>query len=130
MGYRSNVVYALEFRELNCKRKFVVMAKLDPQFNEALKECEHVDDDKLYLYAEFDWVKWYDDYEDVKCHMDMLSHLDENKLDGVSAKFVRVGEEHDDIEEIVYAGEDAPDAWSIAIGADTHIHNEYRPKGE
>ena len=130
MGYRSNVVYALEFRELNCKRKFVVMAKLDPQFNEALKECEHVDDDKLYLYAEFDWVKWYDDYEDVKCHMDMLSHLDENKLDGVSAKFVRVGEEHDDIEEIVYAGEDAPDAWSIAIGANTYIHNEYRPKGE
>ena len=130
MGYRSNVAYALEFRELNCKRKFVVMAKLDPQFNEALKECEHVDDDKLYLYAEFDWVKWYDDYEDVKCHMDMLSHLDENKLDGVSAKFVRVGEEHDDIEEIVYAGEDAPDAWSIAIGANTYIHNEYRPKGE
>lgn len=130
MGYRSNVAYALEFRELNCKRKFVVMAKLDPQFNEALKECKHVDDDKLYLYAEFDWVKWYDDYEDVKCHMDMLSHLDENKLDGVSAKFVRVGEEHDDIEEIVYAGEDAPDAWSIAIGADTHIHNDYRKKGE
>ena len=130
MGYRSNVAYALEFRELNCKRKFVVMAKLDPQFNEALKECEHVDDDKLYLYAEFDWVKWYDDYDDVKCHMDMLSHLDENKLDGVSAKFVRIGEEHDDIEEIVYAGEDAPDAWSIGIGATTHIHNEYRPKGE
>ena len=130
MGYRSDVTYALEFRELNCKRKFVVMAKLDPVFNEALKECEHVDDDKLFMYAEFTWVKWYDNFDDVQCHTKMLDHIQENKLDGVSAKFIRMGEEMEDAEEMVYEGEDAPNAWDIAVGVTRHIYNEYNRKGE
>lgn len=130
MGYRSDVVYALEFRELNCKRKFVALAKLNPKFNEALKECEHVDDDKLYMYANFDYVKWYDEYEDVKCHMEMLESITENEYDGVSARFARMGEENDDIEEFVYEGKDCPDAWSIHVGVTRRVFNEYAKRGD
>jgi hypothetical protein len=130
MGYRSDVSYALEFRELSCKRKFVSVAKLDPVYGMALKECEHVDDDELYIWAKFDWVKWYDEYEDVSCHMSMLSHIADDKLDGVSAKFVRIGEEIEDTEEMVFEGEDCPHAWDIKIGASRYIINDYKKEGE
>jgi len=130
MGYRSDVTYAILFRELSCKRKFVAIAKLNPQFNEALKECEHVDDDKLFIYADFNYVKWYDEDEDVQCHMQMLDSISTNELDGVSAKFVRMGEENDDIEEMVFEGEDCPNGWSIHVGVSRHVYNEYAKRGD
>jgi hypothetical protein len=105
MGYRSDVTYAIEFKDLETKRKFVAVNKLHPQFIKALKECEEVDTDNLYIIYEANCVKWYETFEDVSWHMDMLSAIEEEETEGVAAKFIRIGEEHDDIEEIEYQGD-------------------------
>jgi len=127
MGYRSDVTYAIRFRELSCKRKFVSLYKLHPVFSKALNECHGVDDDELRISAKFDWVKWYESYDDVKCHMQMLESIEADDLDGVSAKFARVGEESDDTEEIEWQGDDAPHSSDIEVYVvnQPQIYNRY-----
>lgn len=48
------------------------------------------------VYIGFNYVKWYDGYEDVDAIMDGLDHLEEK---GYSYHFIRIGEDYDDIEE-------------------------------
>jgi len=101
MGYRSDVAYVIQFDTIERKREFVALRKLVPETYKALSECKCVDDDSLYITAEFEYVKWYEGYDDVEMHMNMLRELDgdgESGVVGVGAQFIRVGEEADDIE--------------------------------
>ena len=127
MAYRSDVTYAILFRELSCKRKFVSLYKLHPVFSKALNECHGVDDDELRISAKFDWVHWYETYDDVKCHMQMLESIEADDLDGVSAKFARVGEESDDTDELEWQGYDAPHSSDIEVYVVNHpqVYNRY-----
>lgn len=123
MGYRSEVAYVIEFDDMQIKKEWVALAKLDEQFNRALKECKFVDDmEKAYISAYFAHVKWYDDSEDVKTHMRMLNSLDaEDCMEGISARFMRIGEEDNDNEDEAF-GEDGYD---IPMYISRHIDTEY-----
>jgi hypothetical protein len=127
MGYRSDVTYAIVFRDMECKRKFVALNKLHPQYHKALEECLGIDDEELTISAVFESVKWYDSFSDVQCHMKMLESIVDDKLDGVSAKFARAGEEGDDVEEMHFQGSDAPSAIEIGIGTyvSSNVFNNY-----
>ena len=127
MGYRSDVTYAIVFRDIECKRKFVALNKLHPQYHKALEECLDIDDEELTIVAVFESVKWYDSFSDVQSHMQMLESIVNDKLDGVSAKFARAGEEGDDVEEMHYQGSDAPLATDIGIGTyvSSKVFNNY-----
>ena len=105
MGYRSEVTYAIEFKDLETKRKFVALRKLNPRFSEVLGECFEVDSDLLNIIFEHRYIKWDEGYEDVRNHMNMLREIEDEQLEGVAAKFVRIGEEADDVDEIIYQGD-------------------------
>jgi hypothetical protein len=105
MGYRSEVTYAIEFKDVDTKIKFVALRKLNPRFSEALGECLEVDSDLLNIIFEHRYIKWDVGYEGVRNHMDMLREIEEEEMEGVAAKFVRIGEEADDVEEIIYQGD-------------------------
>lgn len=120
MGYRSEVTYAIQFRNLDYKHKFVALNKIHPRFTKALEECEEVETDNLFIIFEATYIKWYDGYEDVLCHTEMLQAIEEEEIEGVAAKLVRIGEEHGDVEELCYQGDldYTPSAEEIQIGAE------------
>jgi len=128
MGYRSEVTYAIEFKDLDTKRKFVALHKLRPEYVEVLNECIEVDSDLLYIIFEHNYIKWYEGYEGVNNHMQMLREIEEEEMEGIAAKFVRIGEEAGDVEEICYQGDQdfTPDGGGIPIEAEVVsriIHN-------
>ncbi len=124
MGYRSDVTYAIAFKDIDAKRKFVALNKIHPRYSKALEECQEVESDLLYIIFEHNYVKWYDGYEDVAWHMDMLSDIDADSIDGVAAKLVRIGEDHGDVEELHFQGDSdyEPNAEEIPIEA--HVVSE------
>jgi hypothetical protein len=107
MGYTSDVAYAVNFKDVETKQKFVALAKIHPEFSAAIKECEYIDEDKKYFKFYAQNVKWYDDYDDVKMHMHMLELVNEAPWSEVAGgKFVRSGEELGDTEEQYYGVND------------------------
>ena len=128
MGYRSDVTYAIEFKDLDTKRKFVALHKLNAQYKEALDDCYEVDSDGLYIIFEANYIKWYDGYEEVVAHTKMLEAIENEEMEGVAARLVRIGEESGDVEEIDYQGDGdyTPNAGEIPIEAEVVsriIHN-------
>jgi hypothetical protein len=116
MGYRSNVAYTIRFTGDDDKAIeqsfycFLAEAKL--KFPSAVSDTDLKIDEKNFRLNFFaSDVKWYEDYEDVKCHMSLLQlaqdwaeNVDEENGDTKGNKyiggiFVRVGEETDDITE-------------------------------
>ena len=130
MGYRSEVAYGIkvddivwnddateEDKNLSADGIFLLMLT-EMQQDEVAKKCfDSTNDINDYLtidkeartikfYA--DSVKWYDSYEDVKCH-ERLYHIMEEYANlynssasmenPVSCSFTRIGEEVEDIEE-------------------------------
>jgi len=124
MGYRSDVTYAIEFKDLDTKRKFVALNKLHPCFIKALEECEEVDTDNLFIIYEANHVKWYESFDDVKWHMDMLTSIEEETMEGIAAKFVRIGEEYDDVEVIEYQGDQDNEPMASEIPIEAHTISE------
>jgi len=130
MGYRSEVAYGIkvddivwnddateEDKNLSADGIFLLMLT-EMQGDEVAKKCfDSTNDINDYLtidkeartikfYA--DSVKWYDSYEDVKCHerlyemMVEYAELYDSKQgmeNPVSCSFTRIGEEVEDIEE-------------------------------
>lgn len=134
MGYRSEVGYVIAFEDKDLFNQFIVQAKLDPVYELCWKaEYEttftQVLEDKLMLKFHATDVKWYDEYEDVKCHEALLNlasdyiekynnHMvasDTEQTDTlVSWSFIRIGEELDDNEH--RTGGDGYNLWeSIGI---------------
>lgn len=132
MGYRSIVAYTIRFtplisleaesdrlitdsptdEELNqCKASFnVFLAEAKSKLSGAFDDkCLTVDMDNMAINFFADYVKWYEDYDDVKCHealMDLSKEWAEesdvpfkggNK--NIGGIFMRIGEEMDDIVE-------------------------------
>jgi len=121
MGYRSDVVYGILCNTPERKKEFVAMCKLNSQFKMALEELEDVYTDTPYIWGQFNFVKWYSDYDDVACHEALLKHIEDDEVPGVSARLVRVGEEEDDVDDIYYeGGDDAPDRVQIDIYPQKH----------
>jgi len=131
MGYRSNVAYTIRFTALpspqeaeggefpsdqeiqSAKRSFYTfLADAKVKFPSAISDTDlKVDEKNLALNFFASDVKWYEDFEDVKCHMALLQlaqdwaeNTDEKNGEVAGNKhiggiFVRVGENSDDITE-------------------------------
>jgi len=114
MGYRSDVAYTIRFTgddDTAVKQSFYVfLAEAKTKFPSAFSdECLKVDEKNYALNFFAESVKWYEDYEDVKCHEGLIdlarewcSETDEpfkgnNKY--IGGIFMRIGEETDDIVE-------------------------------
>ena len=103
MGYRSDVAYMITFHKPEDYWGFVAEAKCDPETqlcftDEGFKQ----NDEKLAIMFSADSVKWYPDYEDVKCHRALWEKaLDRDDMvkETCDGYFARIGEETDDIEE-------------------------------
>jgi len=117
MGYRSEVAYTIRFTTDDERAKqsfytFIAEAKAKaataPCFNEEQKNWSGgngfiVDEGRYRINFSAEDVKWYPDYNDVKCH-DALIELadewanDEDNHSEIAYMFLRIGEEYDDIE--------------------------------
>ena len=112
MGYRSDVAYTIRFvSDDDTKNRqsfytFLAEAKSKAAiagcFNAHWNEVE-VDEVRLRINFTADNVKWYEDYADVQCHEALISLADEWANDelnnsGIAYRFVRIGEEVEDVE--------------------------------
>ena len=108
MGYRSDVAYKIAFNNKEDFWGFIAESKLDPDtalcFDEDSwgKEYFEVDEEKYEIRFFADSVKWYDDYDEVKCHENLWSkaedRCDEEQVE-VNGAYARIGEESDDVNE-------------------------------
>ena len=130
MGYRSDVGYKIKFdRDLDWHSSIPVEARdvitSKDMFNTFIAEAKLRDDTKMCFTdedGEFNVdterltitfyagsVKWYENFEDVKCHEALLElcdewieqHQEDKRFTGspIRWSFVRIGEESDDIDE-------------------------------
>lgn len=104
MGYRSEVAYIVNFRNKEIRDEYIALIKAHGgELLEALMECEAPEpmsedsDAPINFYA--DYVKWYEDFPDVKAHTKIYQWAVELYPDDCGYKFIRVGEESGDIEE-------------------------------
>jgi hypothetical protein len=114
MGYRSEVGYKIKFDKQEDFWGFIAEAKLDPDtvlcFDEDSwgKEYFEVDEENYEIRFLADSVKWYSEYDEVKCHEKLFDkardRYDDNEV-GVDGAFCRVGEEMEDLVE-EYFGDD------------------------
>lgn len=121
MGYRSDVTYIIECASTEEKEKFVALAMLNNTYKKALDECKHVKEPTNYIVFDERSVKWYSDFEDVKCHEALLEYIDDLEDGNIAAKFVRIGEESDDTEEEAYG----PNGWDIELYISRSIDSPY-----
>ena len=112
MGYRSDVAYTIRFvSDDDTKNRqsfytFLAEAKSKAAiagcFNAHWNEVE-VDEVRLRINFTADNVKWYEDYADVQCHEALINLAnewvnDEFNNSEIAYRFVRVGEDTDDVE--------------------------------
>jgi hypothetical protein len=108
MGYRSEVAFAIQFPTPEQRTAFTTAIKLSANTLELGCLDEYTNyDDRTYTSL-FTDVKWYPDYADVKAHHTLMERAVEDH--GASYRFVRVGEEYNDVEE-QYGGDDIP--WDV-----------------
>ena len=114
MGYRSDVAYTIRFvsdhdtNNVQSFYTFLAEAKSKPECAIALSEVTVSDKHQAFYFTAND-VKWYDRYPDVSSHTalidlarDWAQQSHEGKLHcRIGVAFVRIGENHDDIEEIL-----------------------------
>jgi hypothetical protein len=112
MGYRSDVAYTIRFvsdddtRNRQSFYTFLAEAKSNVAiagcFNAHWNRVE-VDEVRLRINFTADNVKWYEDYADVQCHEALINLAnewvnDELNNSEIAYRFVRVGEEVEDVE--------------------------------
>ena len=99
MGYRSEVAYAIQFKDADALKEFVGLHAINEDTREALNECELSNDDQPALLFKAEDVKWYDNFEEVQAHNKLLDSVDEAFDDRAGYYYLRLGEESDDNEE-------------------------------
>ena len=114
MGYRSTVAYTIRFTGDNDtaveQSFYIFLAEAKNKFPSALNdECLKVDEENYALNFFAESVKWYEDYDDVKCHEGLVSLAREwcsetdvpvkGNNEYIGGIFLRIGEETDDIVE-------------------------------
>ena len=98
MGYRSDVSLCI----YGCREKmlaFVAAQRIARPNDYAIWKDEiqiTKFDDKVMMRADFNHVKWYDSYDDVKCYRNLLDAAGQD--DDICYEFVRIGEEYEDNE--------------------------------
>jgi hypothetical protein len=111
MGYRSDVAYMIKFNKAEDYWGFIAESKCDPDTLECFTDEGFKQNDALFaLQFGADQVKWYHDYEDVKCHLalwDKAEDRDQNSHGVCDGYYARIGEGVDDIEEKSF-GDDPP----------------------
>jgi hypothetical protein len=113
MGYRSEVAYTIRFTsdhdEKNKQSFYTFLAEAKskaataPCFAEQGWHEFEVDERRFRINFSAENVKWYESFEDVECHMALLDLAaewanDESNNSEIGYKFVRVGEDDEDIE--------------------------------
>jgi predicted nuclease of restriction endonuclease-like RecB superfamily len=114
MGYRSDVAYAIQFKDADERATFrdVMLHKNDQHITQALEETEDFRNgykDK-YIVFKINNVKWYDSYPDVKAHRQLMEQACE--LFEASYRFIAIGEDgaetynedgdaHDDLSDMI-----------------------------
>jgi hypothetical protein len=132
MGYRSIVAYTIRFtphpspqeaengdsptdEEISkCKESFYTfLAEAKAKYLGAFTDTDlKVDESNMAINFLVENVKWYEDYEDVMVHEDLLSLSKEWADEGETANkhiggiFIRIGEELDDIVQEVWGEHD------------------------
>ena len=101
MGYRSDVYIAVAFASKSDMEEVLAVYTLDPRVQKAdlVKDWE-VKEDNILFYS-VAGTKWYDSYEDVQGLEYMLTLADqfhEERDMPIAHRFIRTGEELDDIE--------------------------------
>ena len=124
MGYRSTVAYTIRFlpplkdepeRGITAEKAkasfytFLAEAKASEETAGALRDEDvKVDEENLAIYFFAEGVKWYESYEDVKCHEALIDLSKEWADDGdcsnpyISGAFARIGEDIEDVVEEVW----------------------------
>lgn len=134
MGYRSQVAYVIAFDEQQDMGKFIqyVMSSGDEHMMTALKECD-VDFDNCCINFYQSDVKWYESYPDVQGHIrlyELCIKEDTPFYQHASARFIRVGEQSDDIEELDF-GDDPPwDSFYPVTTIELPFSSSYKTYGD
>lgn len=137
VGYRSQVAYTIRFTASPSRQEaeggefpsdqeikltkhdfYTFLAEAKTKFPTAIAD-EHLSIDEPNFALNFlaEDVKWYDDYEDVKCHMALLQLAqswanegdEKNGIAGntrIGGMFMRIGEDTDDMTEEYFGNHD------------------------
>lgn len=110
MGYRSDVAYIIVGKDEDMI-PFLIKMRLEagPE-HKALEECvvSQLKPDYMYIGFRCEDVKWYDSYKDVAWHDTLWNTISDNEL--FEGRFVRVGEDDDDLENKSFGNGDM-DLW-------------------
>ena len=114
MGYRSDVAYTIRFvsdhDEKNRQSFYTFLAEAKARaataacFGDGVRMMDvEIDETRLRINFAADDVKWYPSYPDVACHEALIDLADEWANDEsnnseIAYRFVRVGEEVEDVE--------------------------------
>lgn len=112
MGYYSEVAYIIAFEDELNMGKFInhVFGSGDEHMIQALKECI-VDFKELRINFYMNSGKWYESFDDVKGHTNLyeLCRDEDTQFHGkCDFRFMRVGEETEDVEEDGTYGDNDP----------------------
>lgn len=106
MGYRSDVAYMITFHKAEDYWGFIAEATSDPDTAMCFDKEEwgsfKQNDKELSIQFSAESVKWYDEYPDVSCHMNLwvkARDRDTNNDAVCDGFYVRIGEQVDDIDE-------------------------------
>ena len=138
MGYRSEVAYSIGFIDEHSMGKFInhVFGSGDEHMITALKDCEVCFKELRINFHAYD-VKWYDSYDDVQGHSRLYELCDEEDTQFFGQcdfKFMRVGEEQGDIDEM-YSNNadhriDMHDGFYTVTSIEIPFSNNYVPYGK
>ncbi len=138
MGYRSQVAYVISFDDKQTLNEFIAKVMvLGGDVCNALKECQiemvgNSNGGVSYRINFFQTdVKWYPSYPDVQGHT-KLRELAEEWYSGKSAsRFIRIGEEHGDIEEECDGDSaDLYDDFYVYTNMEVPFDRDYEPIGD
>ena len=76
MGYRSEVAYAIQFKDADALKEFVGLHAINEDTRQAINQCELSNDDQPALLFKAEDVKWYDNFAEVQAHDMLLDSVD------------------------------------------------------
>lgn len=117
MGYRSEVAIVLEKEVYEKALEEAMQYKLENGKEDKYWCLLHTDKtsvDKKYAVLYWDWIKWYESYEEIKFIEELMKEH--------NAYFMRIGEEDSDIETHFYGEDyDMCDCISLCRSIDVNI---------
>ncbi len=114
MGYRSDVAVGIGFTSREALVAFLATYRLaaDPSTMNQLAEDFRITElgKTIILHCNYNHIKWYDSYEDVKRVHRLLSAANEA---GASTAFIRIGEGDNDIETEFNENDEQTQLWEF-----------------